>query len=52
LVTSQLTDYPTGDGKHPRLARTGSTAAMLGLLVGGLLSLLLAGPLLARRRRN
>ena len=45
----------TGDrrgGGDPRLAHTGSSAAMLGLLVAGLLSLLMAGSLLARRRRN
>jgi LPXTG-motif cell wall-anchored protein len=51
-VVSRLALDPAGTGKSSQLAHTGSGAAMLPLLIGGLLSLLMAGPLLARRRRN
>jgi LPXTG-motif cell wall-anchored protein len=52
LVSGQLTGNPTDDGKDPRLAHTGSSATMLVLLVGGLLSMLMSALLLGWRRRN
>jgi LPXTG-motif cell wall-anchored protein len=51
-VTSRMAQEPAGNGTESRLAHTGSTAAMLVLLIGGLLSLLIAGPLLGRRRKR
>ena len=53
LVTSRLALDPAGDGNDSRLAHTGSSAGMLGLLVGGMLSLVISGLLLGRGgRRN
>ncbi len=50
-VTSQPAVDPAGRASD-QLAHTGSSAAMLPLLIGGLLALLLAGPLLTGRRRS
>jgi LPXTG-motif cell wall-anchored protein len=52
-MTSRLgSDRMGDDGRDPRLAQTGSSAVMLWLLLGGLLSMLMSALMLGWRWRR